>query len=414
MIFDSDIWKEIYQTLSRNKLRTILTAFGVSWGILMLVVMLAGSNGLRNGVSKNFSGMVSNSVFMWSGMTSLPYKGMPARRPVQFKNSDITYLQQNLEGLDLISPGLQLGGWNGDLNVSHNDKIGQFEINGYFPSAKEIKLLKIPEGRFISEGDIQEFRKVCVLGKSVRDILFDPEEEFIGQFININGIYFKVIGQFKSARNDADNDEDRSIYIPFSTFQKVYNMGDMVHWVVITGKEGYHGTDLEKNAKDLLKKKHIIHPDDPRAFGSWNLQKEIDQMNGVFFGIEMLTWVVGIFTLLAGVIGISNIMLVIVKEKTKEIGIRRAIGATPFKIISQIFLESLLLTFFAGSFGLMSGIGLIYFAETVDTEYFSNPTVPFEIAILALVILILAGMFAGILPSYRAIQIKPIEAIRTE
>lgn len=415
-MIDTDRWTEIYATLSRNKLRTGLTAFGVSWGILMLLIMLGAGKGLENGASKEFAGRAANSVFMWSRSTSLAYDGYREGRPIQMTNQDTRALQENLPNLDLMSPGLQLGGWRGANNVSRGDKIGAFEINGFYPDAKEVKMLQLPVGRFINELDMQNRRKVCVIGKTVRDQLFEKHENPIGDFIKIQGVYFKIVGQFASSRTpeEAEN-EDRSIYIPFSTFQSSFNQGNRVHWYVMTAKEGTSAADLEEKAKAILRKRHHVHPNDYRAIGSWNLQKEIQKFTNIFIGIRALSWFVGSLTLLAGVIGISNIMLIIVKERTKEFGIRRAIGATPASIIFQVMLESVTLTFLAGALGFITGITLLEnLGSLIKHQYFASPEVHFGTAVSALIVLAVGGALAGVLPSVRAVQIKPVDALRAE
>ncbi len=413
-MFDIDRWAEIYQTLSKNKLRSALTAFGVIWGIIMLIVMLGAGSGLQNGVESDFSGRVANSVFLWSNTTSIPYKGFKKNRWFSLNNEDTKALKE-IPGLDLISPGLQLGGWRGANNVTYKNKTGAFEINGYAPDVQFIKLLKMQTGRFLNDRDLNEYRKVCVIGKITTAILF-PDEDPIGKYIQISGVYFKVVGTFHSGLNGDDSeDEDRSIYIPFTTFQRAFNQGSSVHWFTLTSKKGLSISVIEEEAKQILKKRHDIHPDDPRAIGGWNMSKEVEKFNMIFTGIQALSWFVGILTLLAGVIGISNIMLIIIRERTQEIGVRRALGATPSSIVIQIVLESMILTTFSGIIGIICGVWLLELAGPyIQHDYFSNPEVQFSTVFIAFGILIVSGVFAGIIPSLRAVNIKPIEALRTE
>ncbi|MGB0391912.1 MAG: ABC transporter permease [Salibacteraceae bacterium] len=413
-MFDIDRWAEIYQTLSKNKLRSALTAFGVIWGIIMLIVMLGAGSGLQNGVESDFSGRVANSVFMWSNTTSIPYKGFKKNRWFSLTNDDTRALE-DLPGLDLISPGLQLGGWRGANNVTYKNRTGAFEINGFAPDVQYIKLLKMQTGRFLNDRDLSEFRKVCVIGKITTSVLF-PDEDPIGKYIQISGVYFQVVGTFHSGLNgDNAEDEDRSIYIPFTTFQKAFNQGNSVHWFTLTSKNGVDINDLEADAKMLLKKRHDVHPDDPRAIGAWNMSKEVEKFNMIFTGIKALSWFVGTLTLLAGVIGISNIMLIIIRERTQEIGVRRALGATPVSIVIQIVLESMILTTFSGILGIIFGVWLLEFlGPYIQHDYFSNPEVQFSTVFTAFGILIISGVLAGIIPSLRAVNIKPIEALRTE
>lgn len=408
--------KEILEVLSRNKVRTFFTAFGVGWGILMLVVMLGAGKGLENGVQRQFGGMAANSMFMWSQPTSLPYKGFKEGRRFLFNNDDTEALKNNIPEIQYLSPGLQLGGWRGDNNVKRGDKIGAFEINGYTPEAKHVKLLKIPEGRFINETDIKERRKICIIGKRVREVLFEESEEVIGEYLSIQGVHFKIVGQFESSRyGDQATGENQSIYIPFTTFQTAFNAGNDVYWYVITAYPDQSAALVEEKAKKLLKERHFVHPDDPRGVGGFNAAEEFGKVNNVFLGIQFLSWFVGLLTLFAGIIGISNIMLVIIKERTKEIGIRRSVGATPWSIIYQIILESVLLTSIAGCFGLASGVWILeLLGGFIEHEAFTRPEVDFGVAITALIVLIISGILAGLMPANKAVKINPVDALRSE
>jgi putative ABC transport system permease protein len=414
-MFDQDRWNEIYQTLSKNKLRTALTAFGVTWGILMLIIMLGASNGLRRGVAREFEGRIENSVFMWSNTTTMAYKGFKKGRYFRLNNDDTEALLEQVPEIDLLSPGLQLGGWRGANNVTYKDKVGAFEINGYYPEAQQIKLMSVPLGRFINEQDIKEARKICVLGAITREQLFGDQNP-LGEYVTIQGVNFQVVGQFKSAQKGEDaEEEDQSLYVPFTTSQKAFNQGDDVHWYAMTSKKGIPASVVEEKAKNLLKKRHTVHPDDIRDIGSWNMEEEVMKFNRIFDGITALSWFVGILTLLAGIIGISNIMVIIIKERTKEIGIRRAIGAAPSSIMVQIMLESVALTTIAGIMGIIGGVWLLELAgPNIQHDFFNDPSVDFKIMMLAFFVLILSGLIAGIIPSLRATRIKPIDALRSE
>ncbi len=407
---------EIFEVLSRNRLRTFFTAFGVGWGIFMLVVMLGAGKGLENGVMQQFGGMAANSMFMWTQPTSMPHKGFKEGRYFNFNNEDTKALKENIPEIEYLSPGLQLGGWRGDNNVKRGDKIGAFEINGYTPDAKHVKLLKIPLGRFINEADLENRSKVCVIGKRVREILFEDDEDPLGEYLEVQGVHFKVVGLFESSRyGDQANGENQSIYIPFSTFQTAFHVGNRVYWYVITAYPDVDATNVEDKAKALLKERHSVHPDDPRGVGGWNAAEEFAQVNAIFAGIQFLSWFVGVLTLFAGVIGISNIMLVIIKERTKEIGIRRSVGATPWMIISQIILESVFLTTIAGCIGLALGVWVLeLFGDKIEHDAFTNPEVDFGIAVTALITLIISGILAGLMPANRAVRINPVDALRSE
>lgn len=422
-MFDLDRWQEIMSALKKNKMRTFLTAFGVFWGIFMLVVMLGAGNGLRNGVTSDFGDFATNSVFMWTRNTTIPYKGLPRGRHYNFKIDDIAALKQEVPEIALISPRNQNGGWQGGNNVVRGTKSGAFTIFGDFPEWNEIDPVTITAGRFLNQADLNEKRKVTVIGNKVVEILFQPGENPIGQYIQLQGIYFQIIGTFKPLTTGINfgGDKESSIYIPLTTFQRVYNWGDVIGFFAFTSQDGVPASVVEEKASVVLRKRHMVSPEDNEAIGSFNLEKQYNQMNGLFMGINGLIWIVGIGTLLAGVIGISNIMLVIVKERTKEIGIQRAIGAPPSKIISQIITESVFLTTFAGYVGLVISVALLELlnkallaAETSERTMFRNPGIDFNMAVLALVILVISGAIAGWIPARKAVSIKPIDALRYE
>jgi putative ABC transport system permease protein len=420
-LFDLDKWHEIYFALRKNPLRTFFTAFGVFWGIFMLIIMMGAGEGLYNGASHDLGDMATNSVFMWTQRTTMPYKGFQRGRWYQFNNDDTQALKDNIPEIEYLAPRLQVWGREGENNVIRGEKTGGFNIQGDYPEINIIDPINITSGRFINLNDVDEQRKVAVIGLRVFQELFMPDENPIGEYIRIQGVYFKVIGMFQSKKSDQQADrENQAIYLPFTTLQKVYNYGNNVGWYSITAKENIPVETVELKAKELLKSRHSIHPDDERAVGSFNLEKEWNKMTNLFAGIRGLVWIVGIGTLLAGVIGVSNIMLIVVKERTKEIGIQRAIGATPSSIISQIIIESVLLTAFAGYFGLALGVGLLEAVNIAlqssgaEANMFTNPEVDFNKAMTALTVLVFSGIFAGLIPARRAIRIKPIEALRDE
>lgn len=420
-IFDLDKWHEIYYALRKNPLRTFFTAFGVFWGIFMLIIMMGAGEGLYNGATHDMGGMATNSIFMWTQNTSMPYKGFQRGRYYRFNNDDTQALIDNIPELDVVAPRLQGWGGEGNNNVIRGDRTGGYNIQGDYPAINIIDPVDITSGRFINDNDIADKRKVAILGIRVVNDLFSQGEDPLGEYIQIQGVYFQVIGIFKSKKGDQQAEWDnKAIFIPFTTLQKVYNYGDMVGWYSMTAKKDFPASVVEDKAKELLKKRHTIHPDDDRAVGSFNLEKEWGKMTNLFNGIRGLVWIVGIGTLLAGVIGVSNIMLIVVKERTKEIGVQRAIGATPVNIVSQIIIESVFLTSFAGYFGLTLGVGLLelinYLLVTTGAEsnMFNNPEVDFNKAMTALVILVISGIFAGMIPARRAVSIKPIDALRDE
>jgi putative ABC transport system permease protein len=407
--------------LRKNPLRTFFTAFGVFWGIFMLIIMMGAGEGLYNGASQDLGDMSTNSVFMWTQRTSMPYKGFPRGRFYRFNNDDTKALLDNIPEIKYIAPRLEGGRRGGGNNIIRGERTASFNVRGDYPEINYIDPVQVTKGRFINHMDIEELRKVAVIGISVFHELFEPHEEPIGQYIQIQGVYFKVIGMFQSKKNDQQAEHDnQALFIPFTTLQKVFNYGNVVGWYSMTAKDDVRVEVVENKARELLKQRHSVHPDDSRAVGSFNLDKEWSKMTNLFTGIRGLVWIVGIGTLLAGVIGVSNIMLIVVKERTKEIGIQRAIGAAPGIIITQIIIESVLLTAVAGYFGLAIGVGLLELinyglsSSGAETNMFTNPSVDFNKAMWALGILVLSGIFAGLIPARRAVSIKPIDALRDE
>ncbi|MCB0794222.1 MAG: ABC transporter permease [Flavobacteriales bacterium] len=415
-MFDRDRWDEIWMTISRNKLRSFLTMFGVSWGIFMLIVMLGMGNGLRSGVLGSFEGWATNSCFIWTMRTSMPFEGFQRGRRFNFENSDIDAIRTGVEGVDVVAPRLQLGGWRDANNVSYKGSTGAFNVYGDIPDVIKIQATRILQGRFLNEKDIRDERKVCVIGSKVARMLFKDVDP-MGEYLKIKGVYFRVVG-VHHPRASAEMGEDKSgdIHIPFSTFQKAFNSINMVHWFSVTGKPGVEVAQIEKEVKLLMAKRHKVHPEDPLAFGSWNMQQMFNMMSMLFIGIGALSWTVGILTLIAGVIGISNIMLVIIKERTKEIGIRRSIGASPASITVQIILEAISLTFIAGYIGLVGGVALLEAigAIGIESDFFASPEVDLSVALVALTVLLVSGLLAGLFPSRRALRIKAIDALRAE
>jgi len=419
MIFDRDNWQEILSALKKNRLRAFLTAFGVFWGVFMLIIMLGSGTGLHNGAMKDFAKVATNSVYIWPKRTTVAYQGLPRGRRFRFNNDDIKALKNTIPEIKYVAPRNKLGGYRGINNVNRGQKNGAFGIFGDYPEIYHIKLMDITHGRFMHPLDLDEKRKVAVIGARVYKILFGKGEDPIGQYIKIQGIYFKVIGVFNSkAVGDEEEEENQVIFIPFTTFQRAFNAGNRVHWFSLTSVEGIPASYIQQKAIALLAARHRVAPEDTLAFGYWNTEKQFNKFVILFRGIRGLVWFVGTVTLMAGIIGVSNIMLVVVRERTREIGIRRAVGATPWKIINHIILESILLTAFAGYFGLVVGVGML---EAVSkgleffgrpTDMFQNPGIDFQIAIVALIILIIFGVLAGMIPAHRAISIKPVDAIR--
>lgn len=417
MLFDRDNWQEIFATIKRNRLRTTLTMLGVFWGIFMLVIMLGAGNGLRNGVLQEFGGTATNSFFIWAQTTTKAHAGMKPGRNFHFNLSDVEALNQ-INELAVVSPMNQLGGHEGTNNVIRGLKTAACEIQANYPNTKNISQIKLVSGRFLNDLDMKEKRKVCVIGTRVVELLFNKTDNPVGDYIRVNGVYFKVIGVTIPVSSGGEaREEAQRIRIPFSTFQNAFNYGDMVGWFAVKSKEDVPAEVSEQKVIALLKERHKISPEDQKAVGHWNMAVEFGKLQGLFTGIEILIWIVGSGTLLAGVIGISNIMLIVVKERTKEIGVKRALGAVPSQIIGQILIESVFLTAFAGYFGLILGILLLELLNAAignSGEMFQNPTVDLSVAVKALIILIAGGALAGLIPASRAVAIKPVEALRAE
>lgn len=420
-MFDYDKWQEIFGTIRKNKLRTFLTMFGVFWGIFMLMILMGSGNGLENGVTKQFSGWASNAGFLWSNRTTMPYNGLQPGRFINFTNDDAEALKSKVKGLQYLAPRLNLFNWNSGNNISRLDKSGSFRVLGDYPEFQEVQKVDMTAGRHINDMDMTERRKVVVIGNNVREVLFRADEDPIGDFITINGIYFKVVGVFKSKRqSEQAKFDEQTIIAPFTTFQQTFNYGNEIHWFAFTAQPGVAVSEVEVDMKKVISQRHNIHPDDKSALGSENLEEEFGQVYRLFNGIDVFVWIVGIGTLLAGVIGVSNIMLIIVKERTKEIGIRKSIGATPASIIGLIIQEAIFITVLAGYIGLTFGILMLSAISwalekfEMDTGMFANPEVNITTALMSLLVLIIGGTLAGLIPAFMAARVNPIEALHAE
>ena len=419
-MFDLDHWQEIYDALTRNKLRTFLTAFGVFWGIYLLLVMLGSGTGLRNGVSSGFTNSATNSFFVWTRSTSVPWRGLPRGRRFEMNNADIEAIRSQIPEAQVVAPRLQLGGYRSGNNVTRGVKAGAFSVMGDVPEIRTIQSLRIVDGRFLNPLDLEQQRKVVVIGARVRDVLFERGEDPVGDNIEINGVYFRVIGVFQSTgRPERAEQEDQTIYTPFTTFQHAFNKIDEVGWFAITSQADVPASVVEEKVLALLRSRHQVAPHDERAFGHWNMEEEYLKMQGLFSAISILVWIVGTGTLAAGAIGVSNIMLIIIKERTKEIGIRRAVGATPWNVMTHVVLEAVILTTLAGILGVIAGVGTLeavnsMLAGASGDVMFRNPGVTLQNALQALGILVLAGTLAGIIPAQRAVAVNTVDALRAE
>jgi putative ABC transport system permease protein len=416
-MFDIDRWQEIINTLRTNKLRTALTALGVFWGIFMLLLMLGFGNGLQHGVQKNMSGFATNSVYVWGQRTSIPHKGMQPGRRVSYNNGDVDAIRSKIDGIRYLAPRNSLGGWRSSSSVVRGLRTGGFTVMGDYPDIQHIQPMRLPMGRFLNELDMKDSRKVAVIGTTVYDELFERGEEPLGEYIRINGVYFQVVGVFKP-RQTGDNGERQAqtIFIPFTAFQQSFNVGDKVGWFAINAEPTHSASKIEQQVREILAERHSISPNDRQAIGSFNAEEEFGKITTMFLGIKFFIWFVGVFTLLAGVIGVSNIMLIVVKERTKEIGIRKAIGATPLSVVTLVIQEAVVLTTMAGYLGVVAAVGLLELMSTVfgSDGLLAAPQVDLSVALIAAAILIVSGAAAGIIPAYHAARINPVEALRAE
>ena len=378
-MFNKDRWSEIIEALNANKVRTFLTAFGVFWGITILVLLLALTNGLRAGVTADFGNFATNSMFMWGQRSSISYKGLPKGRRLEYKVSDIEAIKAEIPELKYVSPRNSLGGYNGANNVTRNTKTGAFQIYGDYPEFIKQKPMDILEGRFLSYSDINAKRKVCVIGPDVVKGLYDKDEEVMGSYIKINGVNFLVVGTFKITNSQGDTEEEaNTVFIPFTTFNQAFNYGDRVGWMAITAEDKTSITQVKERVFDIVKSRHNIAPTDQRAIGHRDIAEQFQRINGLFDILSIVGYFVGALILMSGIIGISNIMLIVVKERTKEIGVRRALGATPWTIKGQILQESLILTILSGMVGISFSALVIWIMNSIldaggPVENFSNP-----------------------------------------
>lgn len=415
MLFKRDTWLEIYHSLRNNKLRTFLTMIGVGWGMFLYVSLLGAAKGLENGFNKAFAGFATNSIFLWSQNTSIPFSGFPKGRKVDLHLGDIELLKNKIPEISYIAPRNSRPG----EPLTRNEKKGSYQVIGDFPIGDQISKKNLKMGRNINDADIQSSKNVILIGEKVYESLFDSKknENPLGKSISLKGIYFYVIGVFNIKRNGG-MENDQTVYIPFTTYNKVFSNADVVNYFAIVGKDNANLTEVEEKIKSELKARYKVSPEDTNAFGSFNLGREFKKLTGFLDGMQFLTIVVGTLTILAGVIAISNILLITVKERTKEIGIRRALGAKPAEVRNQILLESVVITLSSGILGFISGTFLLIIIDLItknnDEFPFYNPSVNYANIIVALLIMVVLGIVIGMIPAQRAVKIRPIEALRSE
>ena len=420
ILFKKDTWQEIYFSLKNNKLRTFLTMIGVGWGMFLFVSLLGAAKGMENGFNKLFSGFATNSIFLWPQATSIPYNGFPKGREMNLHLPDMELLTKKISDIDYISPQNSRGSFGSPgEKMSRNGKTATYTLTGDYPVGNKISEKKLIYGRYLNDADISGNKNVAVIGEEVYKNFFEAKknENPLGKPINIKGLFFNVIGVFKVKQGGGMNN-DQTVYIPLSTYTKMYNDGDKVVFFAIVSKPNADLAAVEESAKSELKAKNSVSPEDTKAFGSFNLGKEFGKLTGFLTGMQFLTIIVGTLTILAGVIAISNILLITVKERTKEIGIRRALGAKPSEVRNQILLESVVITLSSGLLGFMFGILLLMmvdiFTKNQDSFPFYNPTVNYSHVFAAMAIMVILGLLIGMIPAQRAVKIKPIEALRSE
>lgn len=416
-IFDKDSWQEIFGSIKKSKLRTAITVIGVLWGVFLFITLLGAAKGMENGFDREFKNLATNSIFLWAERTERPHKGFQRGRRMRLKIQDAEAIKKQIPEVQFVVPRNVQGVFGGPpASVKRKTNTKTYKLFGDYPMLDNVNKVKIIDGRFINVNDINSERKVCVIGEKIVDELFKKDEKPVGDFLEINGSFFQVVGTYKDNGNSFEGDD--SIYIPFSTYRKINNTGENIGWMVIAANKDADIVEVEKNAKAILKRRHSVHPDDERAFGAFNLGEMFAKIIGFVTGIKFLTWFVGISTLIAGVIAIGSILLITVKERTKEIGIRRAVGATPSKIRGQIVLESVFLTLLAGILGIIfAGFVLMIVNATLaggDGIPFVNPTVNVGVALGAVAALVTFGSLIGMIPAQRAVMIRPIEALREE
>jgi len=411
MLFDIDKLQEIYGAVRKNKLRTLLTGFSVSWGIFMLILLLGSGTGIENGVKAEFKNFATNSIWVHRGQTSKPYKGLQPGRRIQFTNDDYEEIKSSLEGIEHITARFYL--WDNNL-VTYKNQYGAFNIIACHPDHRYLEKTILADGRLINQIDVEQVRKVATIGTLVKEQLF-KDESALGKYIKVNGVPFKIVGVHFDEGSERPL---RWLYLPISTAQKVFGGGNRIHALMFTtGKATIEeGRKMERQVREKLAARQNFDVADEKALRIWNGLKRYQKFINLFSSIRIFIWVIGVGTIIAGIVGVSNIMLISVKERTRELGIRKALGATPWSIINLVLTESVLITSFSGYIGLVAGVGVIELAPShmPVIELFQNPQVDFKAAIGAIILLVAAGLIAGFVPARKAANIMPVDALRNE
>ena len=416
-----DYFQELFATLRQNKMRAIMTGFSVAWGIFMLLILLGSGKGLQNGMENNFRGTSKNALWIWSQRTQVAHDGLKAGRRIRFKMQDAEALKRKLEDdIDNFSGRFQI--WNNN-DVTYKNEFGNFRTEGIMPEFRKISIVDMESGRYINQLDIDQFRKCAIISTAVKQALFkDKDEDPLGKYIRIGGVPFMVVGVF----TNPEDKERKEVYMPLTTVQRVFNGNNRLTEMAIATNAltVAENKRIEEEVRNVLIARHRVAPEDKQAIGIWNTLESFKQAQGVFAGIRMFVWIIGIMTIIAGIVGVSNIMIILVKERTKEIGIRKAIGASPFSIIRLVLSESIFITSLSGFFGMVMGMLLLSGASMVINmaseqsqeveRVFFNPSADVSVAIWALVVLVTAGLIAGFIPARKAAAIRPIEALHDE
>ena len=416
-LWDFDTWEEVWSTLRRNRLRVFLTALGVFWGMLMLTLLLGFGAGLQRGVSRDFMGLARYAVFIRGERTLFAHEGQGPGRQIKLTNDDIEAVK-TVPGVQLVAPRLNFGNWGDGQNVQAGTKTGNVIVNAAtadYPSIEPVELLT---GRHLNFGDLNEERKVAVIGQNARRVLYG-EESAVGRFLTFRGVYFQVVGELHSLRTGPPADRiDNSLFVPLTTAQRAFNQRGQVSWAMVAVSPEAEASEVEREIVARLRKRHRVHPEDPQAVRSFNLAAEFRRITNLFVGIRIFVWLVGVATLMAGILGVSNILLITVKERTRELGIRKALGATPSSILRMIVAESLALTLISGYTGIVAGVTILEVASRITASMpqapISEPEVDLPVVLGAGALLLVGGLLAAVMPARHAARIHPVEALRAE
>jgi putative ABC transport system permease protein len=409
-MFDLDKWQEILSTINKNRMRTFLTGFSVAWGIFMLIILLGSGKGLQNGINSQFKQDAVNTIWFGPGTTSKAYEGLKAGRQIKFTNEDYQYVRDRMRGVDKVSGRYYM--WQNRV-ISYKKEYGVFDLICVHPDYQDVESANMVEGRFVNQVDIEKRRKVAVIGRPVQKALFKDGKDPIGEYIKVNNVPFMVVGIFS---DKTDRDETR-VYLPLTTAQMISGGANEIHnLTVISNLSAKESEKFEQELRADFAKRHRFDKDDQNALWIYNRLKDYKMFTNLFMAIQIFVSIIGAFTIIAGIVGVSNIMIIVVNERTKEIGIRKAIGATPGSVVGMILLESVFITAIAGYIGLIAGVGTLSLVSSIipENQFFVNPEVDFKIAVISTLVLIIAGSIAGLMPSLRASRIRPVVALRDE